>query len=134
MSRKTIRNQLRTIRRKFPQRTRYGFLYLLKGDVKRKFTGIIMYCLIYSPQNGHSLFVFDSHRRGHNWTAKEWNDWINAEGLDIINDAVLPAINAKGGNDWQMRRLIGFSGKKNAIYKRQNRNKSSRRNKTHAKR
>lgn len=110
MARKTIREKLRTLKRKFPLRTSYGFLHVMKSDLKRKYTTCVLYCLIYTPEKGHSLLIWDAHRRGHNKTAVEWNAWINSDGIAALNDWVLPAINAKRGDSWQFQRLVGFSG------------------------
>lgn len=144
MARKTIREKILTLKRNFPRRTSYGFLYNRKSDLKRKYTNIIMYCLIYSKQKGFSFFVWNPHRRGKIHTALGWNAWINQEGLTIVMDAVLSAINAKGGNDWQFNRLIGFSGadyqpynlyvvgdKRYAVHESQNQHKRAKRNKAH---
>jgi hypothetical protein len=146
MARKTIRDKLRALKRKFPFRTSYGFLHLKKLELRRKYTSILLYCLIYSPEKGYSLLVWDAHRRGHNKDAKEWNQWINTDGIEALKDYVLPAISAKRGDSWEFHRLIGFSGAKyvptihvladrdkDAIYPNQNKSKRSRRNKTNDK-
>ena len=110
MARKTIRERLRTLKRRFPHRSRYGFLYRHKLELRRHYTEIIVYSLIYSPQKGHSLFIWNPHRRGFNWTPVEWNEWLNKEGLSTVIDAVMLAISEKRGDNWEFQRLVGFSG------------------------
>ena len=143
MSNKTIRQKIKILKRKFPFRTSYGFLHSMKSDVRRKYTTIFLYCLIYSPEKGHSLLIWDSHRRGHNKNPVEWNAWINSDGITALNDYVLPAINSKRGDTWQFQRLVGFSGAKyeprmhvladkdkDAFYPTEAKSKRTKRNKT----
>ena len=144
MARKTIREKLKTLKRKFPYRTTYGFLHSAKVDIRHKYTTILLYCLIYSPEKGHSLLIWDAHRRGHTKNATEWNKWINTDGIEALNSYVLPAMNAKRGDTWEFQRLIGFSGAKyvprmhvladrdnDAVHPNKIKSKRAQRNKTH---
>lgn len=109
---KTVADRLRDLYFKFPKRTDYKFLYKKRSDLQRKYSTVQCYFVIYSPDMGHSLMVWNPHRRGFNWRAKEWNTWLREKGLDIYVDAVLPAINEKNVNraDWIMREYVGFHG------------------------
>jgi len=145
MARKTIRDKIATLKRKFPRRTRFGFLYFKKKDITTNYSTILVYALVYAPEHGHSLFIWNPHRRGKDWQAKRWNTWLNQEGIDILATAVMRAINDKRGDHWEMQRIIGFSGDdykprmhvaqegKDALYPTRSR-KKLRRNKTLAKR
>jgi hypothetical protein len=147
MARKTIRDKLKILKRRFPFRTAYAFLFAKKGDRLRKYSTILVYSLIYSPEKGHSLFIWNPHRKGKDWNSKEWNTWLNREGLAILSDAVMLAINNKRGDHWEFQRLVGFSGDdyqprilhvaqegERALYPSKNKRKRKGRNKTHAKR
>lgn len=145
MARKTIRQRILSLQKKFPYRTKYAFIYSRKTDLKKRFTEINVYALIYDEERGHSLFNWQPHR-AHQWTPQEWNDWLNKKGLSILAHDVMEAINAKRGSNWQMQRLVAFSGdtrvpvitpageKKNAVHKRKGKRQRKTGNKTHAKR
>lgn len=145
MARKTIRDKIATLKRKFPRRTRYGFLHVNKRDLHRNYSSILIYALVYAPEHGHSLFIWNPHRKDYNWQPPRWNKWIIEKGEEILYTPVMNAINAKRGDHWKLLRVIGFSGAeykprmhiaqegKNALYPTEPRTQL-RRNKTHAKR
>jgi len=145
MARKTIREKIATLKRRFPRRTRYGFLYLNKKDLRTNYTTILVYALVYAPEHGHSLFIWNPHRKGMDWQSVRWNKWLNEKGIEILATDVMRAINDKRGDHWEMQRIIGFSGDdykprmhiaqegKNALYPVRPRAKLSR-NKSIAKR
>lgn len=156
MARKTIGSKLAYLARKFPHRNSFGFLYDDAADLKRKFSTIYVAALIYDPERGHSLFMWNPHRRGKDWTPRRWNTWLNEQGLDILSANVMSEVNNKRGAQWQMTRLIGFFGgiyeprkihivgedstamyqheAQRAIHKRHTRRKGKRGPKTHVKR
>lgn len=141
MARKTIRYKLTILKRKFPLRTRYAFLHSRKSQIRKKYSTILVYSLIYSVEKGHSLFIWNPHRKGYDWNSLEWNDWLNAKGLTILSSDVMQAINDKRGDHWIFQRLVGFSGDdyeprslhvaqegQNAIYQSKNKRKRKARN------
>lgn len=146
MARKTIRQQLVALKRRFPFRTRYAFLYKNKSDLTANYSTIYVYALIYDDERGHSVFIWNPHRRGFDWKPREWNKWLNQRGIDILKGDVMEAINSKKGSKWQMQRLIGYHGadyepkghvageRNRALYRNRDSDKRKGRNKTHAKR
>lgn len=153
MARKTIRQRLVALQKKFPRRNKQGYLYRNKDDLRTTFATIFVYSLIFDPKRGHSVFIWNPHRRGRDWDWKGWLAWLEGtnkaskeKGFDILNGAVMSAINSKRGTDWSVLRMIGFHGDntqasghvaaegKDAIYKRKTKRKKSRRNKADAKR
>jgi len=145
---KTIRQRLMILKRRYPFRTRYGFLHSTKRDLNRTFASILVYFLVFAPEKGYSVFTWNPNRRGNDWTSLGWNRWLRKEGIEIFKGdgirGVIPAINAKRGDNWELHRLIGFSGddykprsfpviekrkrKSRAIHKNQHRNKRKKRN------
>jgi hypothetical protein len=144
MARKTIKQKLTELEKKFPKRTAYGFLHRTKAELSKTYSTIFVYALIYDDERGHSVFVWEPHRRGHDWNAKEWDRWLTSKGLDILAHDVMEAINTKRGSSWEMQRIIGYHGSniketfkkagegKDALYKRQNKSKHKGRNKANA--
>lgn len=129
MAIKTIGAKLRALAKKFPERNSEGFLYRDKKDLKTRYTTVYVYAVIYDESRGHSLFVWNPHRRGHDWTWKGWNTWLNQKGIEILTGAVMQSINDKYGSEWEARQIIGFHG---AVYKPVFKPASESRNKSNA--
>jgi len=111
-SKKTVGARMRKLGAKFPKRTDYKYLYKQRGDLARKHTTVICYFIVYNPDKGHSMMLWNPHRRGKNWNAKDWNIWLREKGLDIFSSAVLTAINDKDPHSggWHVREYLGFHG------------------------
>lgn len=113
MTIKTIGAKLKNVARKFPKQNKTQFLYKEKSDLTTKYSTVYVYAIIYDENRGHSLFVWNPHRRGKDWKWQGWNKWLLERGYDILISAVMDAINDKYGSQWIVKKIVGYHG---AIY------------------
>lgn len=130
MTTKTIGAKLKNLSKKFPLKNSAQFLYKEKSDLSRKYSTVYVYAIIFDDERGHSLFIWNPHRRGKDWQWQGWNKWLLQKGYDILTGAVMDAINDKHGSAWIVKNIVGFHG---AIYEPVYKACSEKRNKTHDK-
>lgn len=128
MTIKTIGAKLKNVSKKFPKQVKKEqYLYREAKDLKETYSTVYVYAIIYDPDRGHSLFVWNPHRRGFDWNYKGWYRWLVTLGYTIMTDAVMDSINDKYGSRWVVKKIVGYHG---AVYKPVYKAASEKRNKT----
>jgi len=111
----TMKDQLAKLKRRYRHVSSERFFYNKAGELRRKYTEILVWFLIHDEKRGHSIFA-PRFRVGDSLPISQWaRRFENAVGslhplLAILNQNILPAINAKGGKDWKFKAVIGWTG------------------------
>lgn len=111
----TLRDRVKGIMRQYKKVNAHRFLYNTKGDLLRKYSRIKCYFLIHDSDRGYSIFPF-IFKRATLFSVSEWTTLMTKtvgkyDSLySIFTQAVLPAINNKGGSTWRFKSLLGWSG------------------------
>lgn len=137
----TLRDRLKEIMRHYKKIDPHKFLYNRKPELAKKYKRIRVWFLINDKERGYSVMRMEFKRKEH-MRVSEWVKAFRArykgrESLyNIITQAVLPAINNKGGNAWSFVSLLAWTGLPDidAIQQTKNTAASGRRNKTFKKR
>lgn len=134
----TLRDRVAGIIRKYKHVSPHKFFYNDKSDLRERYTKIKVWYLIHDPLRGYSVLNMD-FRRKEPMTVSEWGR-MHKERVgkydslyNVFTQAVLPAINNKGGNAWRFISLLGWTGLRD-IYRPEDTAASKGRNKTAKKR
>lgn len=89
--------------------TRFGQLYAVASETRRKYRRVTLHTLFISEENTHLLrpHVF---RKESALTPAQWSDWFGANLTRIHKDFVLPGIAIRTSKSWAVERIIGWSG------------------------
>jgi hypothetical protein len=112
---KTIRERAEEITRKYKKVNAHKFLFNKKGDLKARYKRIKAWFLIHDEQRGYSIMAMEFKRKAlmsvEEWTALFKTGSGPYQSLySIFTQAVLPAINNKGGNKWTFTSLLAWAG------------------------
>ena len=111
----TMKDQLAKLKRRYKHVSPERFFYNKPGELRQKYKEILVWFLIHDEKRGHSIFA-PRFRVGDPLPIPQWaRRFENAVGslhplLAILNQNILPAINAKGGKDWKFKAVIGWTG------------------------
>lgn len=111
----TLRDKIRAIIRKWKFVTSKRFLYNKKTELRRRTKRIKVWFLIHDADRGYSIFAFEFKRKiafnVADWTALFQRKHKGYDSLySIFTQAVLPAINNKGGSHWRFISLLAWTG------------------------
>mgnify|MGYP003449225472 CR=1 FL=1 len=113
---RTMQDQLATLKRKYHHVSPLRFFYNKPAELRKRYKEIIVWFLIHDTDSDRNSIFSPRFRVA---TAMPLADWSrrfeNPVGslvplLNILNQNILPAINAKGGRDWKFKALIGWTG------------------------
>ncbi len=112
---RTIRQRAEEITRKYKKVNAQKFLFNTKKDLKRRYKRIKAWFLIHDEERGYSIMSMEFKRKEimsvAEWTALFKTPRGNYQSLyNIFTQAVLPAINNKGGNQWHFVSLLAWTG------------------------
>lgn len=111
----TLKDRVRQIIRRYKRINKHRFLYNTKRDLAGRYNRIKVYFLIHEQERGYSIFPFEFKRKVQ-FTVPQWTQLFSKslKGYDslynIFTQAVLPAINNKGGSQWRFKALLGWTG------------------------
>lgn len=121
----TLKDKVRAIKRRYKFVTSKRFLYNKKAELRRKYVRVRIWWLIHDPDRGYSIFPMEFKRAARRLTVEQWATLIK-DGLHlpsrpptpdflepiitIFKQAVLPAINNKGGSKWRFISLMAWTG------------------------
>lgn len=111
----TLKDRVRAIIRKYKRVNNKRFLYNEKRELKGRYSRIKVYFLIHDEKRGYSIFPFE-FKRAMLFSVPEWTKLLTKplgkyDSLySIFTQAVLPAINNKGGSRWRFISLLGWTG------------------------
>jgi len=111
----TLKDRVRAIISKYKRIDNHRFLYNTQKDLQRRYQRIKVYYLIHDEERGYSIFPFEWKRK-ISFSVPQWTDlftkpFAGYNSLDsIFKQAVLPAINNKGGSQWRFKALLGWTG------------------------
>jgi len=110
----TLRDRIRRLIRRYKRINRHRYLYNSKRDLKGRFNRVTVHFLIHDEERGYSIFPFEFKRKKL-FSVPEWTKLIAKPygGYDslysIFTQAVLPAINNKGGAQWRFKALLAWT-------------------------
>lgn len=131
---KTLRERVESIIRKYKHVNPEKYLYNNKTELKRTYKRIKVWFLIHDEQRGYSIMNME-FKRVLPMNVAQWSDMYKKgygsynSLYNIFTQAVLPAINNKGGNQWRFISLLCWTGV-NDLRRAKNPAASRRRHKT----
>lgn len=111
----TLQDRVKEITRKYKHINGHRFVFNKRSELKGRFTHIKCWFLIHDSERGYSIFPFTFKRKAM-FSVPEWTRLFKrAVGsyqplMSIFTQAVLPAINNKGGNNWRFKALLCWTG------------------------
>ncbi len=138
MAKKTLKDRIRQIIRKYKHINPARYLYNRKSELGKKFQRLRVWFLIHDKKRGYSIFIYEL-KRIKTYSVIEWTGLLqkNYGGYEIIysvfTQSILPAINTKSGAAWRFVSLLAWTGI-NDIRQGENPVRNKRRNKTIKKR
>lgn len=112
----SLKGRLKKILRRYKKISPKRFLYNDRRALKQSYKHIRAWFLIHDDTLGYSIMMV-AFRRKESYHVESWTEAFNAAGFvgteslfRIYTTRILPAINAKGGNHWRFKSLIGWSG------------------------
>lgn len=139
----TLQDRVRQIIRQYAHVNNHRYLYNKKSELKGRFTHVKCWFLIHDSERGYSIFPFTFKRKAM-FTIPQWTRLFKSVVgeyqplISIFTQAVLPAINNKGGSNWRFKSLLCWTGitmdNRDALSKTKNTAKRRRRNTTTKKR
>lgn len=113
---RTMADQLAALKRKYQKVSPQRFFYNKGSELRRKYTHIVVWFLIYDPPSDRNSIFSPTFRVKDGLSIAEWaarfNDVVKnyVPLLTVLAKNILPAINAKGGREWQFKAVIGWAG------------------------
>jgi len=111
----TLRERVAELRRKYKHVNPFKFFYNKAGELKARYKRIRVWYLIHDKDIGYSVMRMD-YKRLMTMNVSKWTELHRTKVgeynslYSIFTQAVLPAINNKGGNQWRFKSLIGWAG------------------------
>jgi hypothetical protein len=115
----TLKDRVKQIIGAYKKITHEKFLYNKRDDLRKRYHRIRVWYLLNSKARGYSIMRMEFTRKVH-FGIHQWHT-LFAKGIttkerrydslhSIFTQAVLPAINAKGGNDWRFISVLCWTG------------------------
>lgn len=111
----TLKDRVRAIIRKYKRVNNHRYLYNNKADLQGTYNRIKLWWLIQEEKRGYSIFPME-FKRLVAFTVPEWTKLIKqpyggykSSIYSIFTQAVLPAINNKGGSSWRFVALLAWT-------------------------
>lgn len=134
----SLKDRVRQIIRRYKKINGHKFVYNKRSDLQARYFRIQVWFLIHDADKGYSIFPF-IFRRKVAFSVPQWTRLFKTPLGDynalfsIFTQAILPAINNKGGNNWTYKALLAWTGIHD-LRPAEDSNTSRRRNKTVKKR
>lgn len=111
----TLRKRVQEIIRRYKHVNAQKFCYNKKSELNRKFKRIRVWYLIHDKARGYSVLKMEYKRimpmNVETWARLHRKPVGNYQPLyNIFTQAILPAINNKGGNSWAFISLLAWAG------------------------